>query len=802
MKTHFLIAFRNIAKNRVNSLITIFGLSVAIACLLLIWLYVAQEYSYNSFHEHKDRIFRVNYALRSADGENSKDVLLDPKLSQILKDKVPQIKRSAAYRIAHGPTLIFANKNFEQDVSIVGQDFFEMFSFELLIGNKTTLFNHPDEIVITAALAEKFRAVLSCAPEELIGKPVFFMNTGDVPFSIAGIIENPPKNSTIQFDALISYEYENTFPQSNNAFGNSTIFIETDRPGNNEAIEKEVVSALNSYYEGLLETLTSERRILSASDGFMPYIVSLKDVYIEGITYDYERSASKTNLHILSAIGILILIIACSNFILLSLGMSVKKQREVGVRKTFGANNGQIFGLFFIENLVVTVIAFGFGILLLIAFLPVFNDLAQNEIYLELIDVKSATGFLLGCALLIALSISASPVAKLVKLHTQSSTIKVQETRKSSLIGGFITSQYCLSIILIILAFCVVRQTNYMKNKSLGFSSDHIINMRIYHLFPRERIRLRDKLAAEPGIVDLTMTDRNYVSGSSTEGFRNRRGEIISARLLKVDAHYIPTLGLELVQGENFTEENVQDGDRSIIINEKLLNQLELQGTAIGQKIPFAGGNFTIIGVVRDFHFDSMKEEIAPLALYAFTDIGNSYNFMFIRYDPAQLHDVMPTIENAWNEIAPDKTLDIRFWDEQLEERYQSEERWSGIIAYAAIIAVTLSSLGLLGLTIMALNRKVKEIGIRKVNGARVIEMVTMLNKDFVKWVAIAFLIASPIAWYVMNKWLENFAYKTELSWWIFALAGFLALGIALLTVSWQSWKAATRNPVEALRYE
>ncbi|HKI90006.1 MAG TPA: FtsX-like permease family protein, partial [Draconibacterium sp.] len=327
----------------------------------------------------------------------------------------------------------------------------------------------------------------------------------------------------------------------------------------------------------------------------------------------------------------------------------------------------------------------------------------------------------------------------------------------------------------------------------------NIIDIRTYHLTNSEKLTLRDQLKSYPGIVNLTLTDRDYTGARSSNGIKKSGGENITTRILNVDNNYIPTLKLNLIKGENFTEIS---GEKSIIVNQRLLAALDIEDNPIGSTVMMDGENYRIVGVVKDFHYDSMKEEIMPLILKPRTIKGDRGNFIFLRYHPKQLAKLLPFIKRSWKEIIPDKELDLNFWDEQLNNRYQLEEQWSKIIGYAAIIAIIISSLGLFGLTLMTVNTRKKEIGIRKINGARVSEVMTLLNKDFVKWVVISFVLTTPIAYYAVTKWLENFAYKTTLSWWIFALAGLLALGIALLTVSWQSWRAATRNPVEALRYE
>jgi putative ABC transport system permease protein len=800
MRYNILIAVRNILKNKINSFITVIGLSVATACLLLIYLYVTQELGYNSFHSNKDRIFRVNYLIGHADGTKVSSIYLDPKLSEIIKNKAPQVKSCTAYRNAHNPIMKFENQNFEENIYITEQDFFRIFSFKMIIGNKDRIFENPGQIVITARLADKFAAVDSCKREELIGKPVFFMNTGEQPFIISGIMEDVPKNSSLQFDALIPYTYETAFNYSNNMFGNSSLFYEVDRHENIQIAEEQISNIIREHYSNLLQDQKSRNILMNSNEAFTPFALPITDTYLSNVNTDYELNNNKVSLYILSGIGALILIIACSNFILLSLGKSFNKEHEVGIRKTMGAGNINIFTLFFTESLVLTSVSVLLGAELCFLFFPVFNEMAQNGIYPGLIKLPHVSVFVIACTLFIVMSTSFFPILRLTGIQPNQSAKKLIQGKKVDITGIFVTIQYGLSIVLIILTIAIVHQTNYMKHKDLGFSSQNIIDVRVYHIGNNDKLALRDRLKSYPGIIDLTLTDRDFIDGRGNNRIKNKNGEFILTRILNVDKNFIPTLNLTIIRGENFTDAFQEN--QSVFVNEKLLAHLGLKDEAVGQVIQMDGKNLRIQGVVQDFHFDSMKEEIEPLMLVLRTNTGDRGNFLFIKYRPDQSGGVIQLVRESWKDIAPGKELYLKFWDEQLNQRYKTEEKWSKIIGYASLVAIIISSLGLLGLTLMAVNRRFKEIGIRRINGAREREVMGMLNKTFLKWVAIAFIIACPIAWYIMYKWLENFAYKAKLSWWIFALAGIIAFGIAILTVSWQSWKTATRNPVEALRYE
>ncbi|WP_081782401.1 ABC transporter permease [Prolixibacter bellariivorans] len=590
------------------------------------------------------------------------------------------------------------------------------------------------------------------------------------------------------------------FSTSNNYFGNSTIFYQTNGNNNITNTEAQVSSVVKTYYQGMIDVLESHKALTDADD-FQPFMIALKDTHLNKVQSDYETNNNKASLYILSAIGLLILIIACSNFIMLSLGQAFKKVGEVGIRYMLGARRTSIFGIFFSENLILSITAFVLGVIIFVLFLPTFKNLAPNEIYTSLINIPRVVLFVIGCLLLIAFSTSIIPVLKLNNIQPNLlSSKKLKLGKGNGITQLFVTLQYGLSILLIILTILVVHQINYMKYKNLGFSSKNIIDLRIFQLTNSEKLALRDRLNSNPDIINLTLTDRDYMGGRSSDAVIKDNGDWVDTRILNVDNNYIPTLGLKLIRGENFRESNLNS--KSVIVNEKLLADLGKKEDPIGNTIRMSGTVYQIIGVVKNFHYDSMEDEIMPLMLRPKTYNGERGNFMLLRYQPQQLASLLPFIRNTWEKIIPGKELDLNFWDEQLNNRYQSEEQWSQIIGYAAIIAIIISSLGLFGLTLLTVNTRTKEIGIRKINGAKIGEVMAMLNKDFVKWVVIAFIMATPMAYYVGRKWLQNFAYKTDLSWWIFALAGILALGIALLTVSWQSWKAATRNPVEALRYE
>jgi putative ABC transport system permease protein len=385
---------------------------------------------------------------------------------------------------------------------------------------------------------------------------------------------------------------------------------------------------------------------------------------------------------------------------MLSLSQAFKKVGEVGIRKAIGARPVNIFSLFFTENIILTFTALAIGAFLCTLLLPIFNQLAYSEIYTGIINIPQIVVFVALILSIVVLTTSLIPFLKLTKIQPNLLLSKnLKSGNRNSIIQLFVTLQYVLSIILIISTISIVRQTNYMKYKDLGFSAENIIDLRIYHLDDNQKIALRDEFRNNAGIVNFTLTDRNYIGGRSDNFIKNKEGELSQTRLLSVDHNYISTLNLKLTQGENFAE--TSSSSQSIIINEKLLLFLGFKEDAIGQSLSMDGKNYRITGVVKDFHYDSMKEEIQPLLLLPRTEESKRGKFIFIKYNSAQLSQLIPFIQKTWKRIAPDKELDFKLWDEQLNKRYQSEERWSQIIGYAAIIAIIISSLGLFGLTLI-----------------------------------------------------------------------------------------------------
>ncbi len=803
MRVDLIYAIRNIRKNGVNSIITAVGLSVAIAVSLVLYLFISQQYKINDFHANGEKLYRLNYSVKYIDFFNQ-DVRVEPDLVDKLKENFPQIEKSCEYRSAFEQQLRFGMRYFDTDMAYASHDFFDMFTFPLIVGGGEKLFEAPYEIILTQSMAEKLSPGIEDYSELLEQGIEFPVAYGKRVFTIVGVMEDLPKNSSIHFEAIVSGKSGRNFGGCDNYFGYTSVYYQLYDNANPTVVEESVVAYLKDYYQDRVERMQGDNQLIVGPTAFEPFILPLKEVYLSGrISNCFERKTDKNRFFILIAISALILLIACSNYTLLSLGQYLKRIGDIGIRKAMGAKPINIFALFFSEGLILTITALILGGMLCVLIIPAFEDLTDQELFVSTINIPRIVGFVVLLVLSIVVLSSIIPVVVFSKVSPhQVAGNKLNIGNKNRLSQIFVSVQYSISIILIILTFFIVRQSNHMKNQPLGFETKNVLDIHIFKLENDNKILLKERLSRHPGVMSLTLTSRDFMNGSSNNYINKGNGQQINVWRFKVDEDYIPTIGLKLIDGKNFTKEDVRIGSHSAIVNQSFVEAYEVQDDPIGASFRFFGGSYRIVGVVEDYHYFGLRNKIQPAALLARTDMGNPYMNLMVKFDPDQIKDFMAYLQETYEEVAPGKTLDYEFWDEVIGQRYEVEEIWSSIIGFSSAIAIIISTLGLFGLTILLINQRFKEIGIRKVNGARPWEIQSMIAKSFVGWLIGSLIIAIPVSYYIVTKWLALFAYKVDVSWWLFVIAGALALVVALLTVSYHSWRAARKNPVEALRYE
>jgi len=786
MVRHFLFTYgRNVIGNKHNAVVNYLGLSLAIAVILLLFLFVKNELTYDKFHADSDRIYRLTTTLSTPGGEYHV-AFANTAFAYKLRDELGEIEniacvsKSVSYQVKRGDQIFREN-----DVRFSTPNVFELFSYKIINGSPGKILTEPNTAVLTETLSKKL-----FNKKDPIGETVLF---NDMVYTVTGIIKDLPDNTDLKFTALLASPVNGS--EDIMAWNDYFSYILV-KDKNSPDLQNKIDRIAESTYKPLF---AKNNLKLTRTYKIQP----LTKVHFDTSYLADTPKGNKTTVYIFLCIACLILIIACINYINLNLARAVTRCKEFTIRKITGAGKTNIIVQLLGESVLNTFVSLLFSIFLVWLFLPVFNRLADTKFDAQIFFSVPVILSALIIVFVIGIVSGIYPAAYIFRFAK--STANPQDNLKMGFSGiskGLITFQFVLSIAMICVIIGVNKQIKHMQSYDLGFNKEQILAIDLNaiknssgNLNPlKQELSTSFLLATGGGGTQL---------GSSGEGswmrplyeLKNEDGQDVQfiLNMPEVDDNYLKLFGIELREGRNFSIDRPADYDESIIINEAYAKIMGWD-TPLDKKM-FNDSKLRVVGVVSDFHFASLHNKIEPLA-FRFNDKNPSY--LFVKAPPAQID----YIKTVWRKYFKDALFEYQFVDANFEKQYQKDEKQKAIFGYLSFIAIFISCLGLFGLSSFFITRRIKEIGIRKVNGAKISEVLFMLNKDFVKWVAIAFVIAIPVAWYALNKWLESFAYKTNLSWWIFALAGLLALGIALLTVSWQSWKAATRNPVDALRYE
>ena len=677
---------------------------------------------------------------------------------------------------------------FTEKITYTDADFFKMFSFKLLKTNTDQVLRNKNSIVISENIAKKY-----FGEDEPLGKRISINRSGQFhDFIVSGVIENVPENSSIQYDILLSFEKLKDFVNES-YFTNWGLFsvctyVQLNAPSHAEGI--------NSKLPNLIEKYVGKSRAKY-------YLQPLKDIHFgASVQATMTPTSSITYSYILGGIALLILLIACFNFMNISTALSSMRYKEIGLRKVIGAMRSQIIIQFCCEALVLTMVAFIFGFFLAKLFLPTFNLLAGKTLT---IDYFANYFLFIGAIVFIffvGLFSSIFPVLFLSK-HQPAEAFQGRQTigGKSFFSRALVTIQFGLAIFMIVCTLIMSHQLNYLKTQNPGFNSEQIIVIPFHGGDSQHTLdNYRTELNQYSSIINITGADA-YAGGGFNGAVAEKGDASYSINISRIDYNYLETFGMTLKSGRDFSKYFTSDIATAIIVNEAFVNKLGWQ-SAIGNKlkIKWIGGEVEVIGVIKDFHYASLHEEIAPLVFYVDPEVAIEY--IFVKIAPEDIPATIALLKDKWQELAPNQPFNYSFLDQKFAQLYRSEERWSTIVKYSSMSAIFIACFGLFGLSALVIAKRTKEIGIRKVLGASVAGIILLLSKEFSKWVLLANIFAWPIAWYAMNKWLQNFAYRINIGWWPFLLAGVLVLVIALLTVSYQAIRAALANPVESLRYE
>lgn len=797
------LALRNLIKQRFRSLINILGLGFGIACCILIYIYTRMELSFNDFHENKRNIYRVYYSFIEAAGDKRFSSFLPYGLSSGFAEKIPGVEKSCGLRSAEA-WIGSGEELFNENVGFTDSSFFDIFTFRMLAGDRISPLNHPQSLVLTKTVADKFFGDSIDNYNQIIGKSILFPQPAPNDFIITAVLDDPPENNSFRWTVLVPYANSRYYPQCNNPFGNTSVYVLLNPESNIQEIEKTAQTLMETYHGERIEQLVHYGYLADVENNFNYLLQPLNELYLHSVDFPgcYETTSNMRIIYILTSIAVLILLIACFNYVMLTIASTMNRMKDLGMMNVVGAQRGQIIRHFISESFILTFISLFLGIILAEQLLPVFNQLADMDLTFTLYHEWENIVFLILLLLFIVFATSLYVGVFILRKNQPLKFLRREPLtlKRHRFARYFVILQYLITIILLICSGVIIKQLHYMLQRDVGFKEENIIVLNVD--FPYQKVlTLKDRLQQYSHIVDVSMSDRNFISGRSSDDLKNKKGELVETRFLRIDYDYLETFGIELIDGRNFTASEPREDNQNVIVNETFVKAFGLE-SPVGEIITVQHEKLeaTIIGVVRDFHFDSMHEEVKPVMLIVFP--FNSIWAVFVRIDGQDIPAALEQIKKAWDEVVPEYTIDYSFLSDMLDEQYNNEDRWSRITAYAAAIAIFLSCLGLLGISSLLVARRLKEVGIRKANGASAWKVVLLLNRDILKWVIISFIIACPSAWFIMNRWLQDFDYRTNIAWWIFALAGLATLVIALLTVSWQTWKAARRNPVETLRYE
>ncbi|SFC10352.1 ABC transporter permease [Spirosoma endophyticum] len=786
LRNYIKIAWRNLANNKAFSFINIVGLSLGMVCSLIIYLWVQDERKYDKFHANGDRLYRVIVNSIEKTGEISNSFENSPGvLSGILKKEIPEISHAATITWENKDRMRVGTKATNEKGRIVGADFFEMFSFPLLKGNPRTIFAAPNSLVISQRLANKYFGFA-----DPIGKLIRLNEKDD--YVVSGVFATVPANSSIKFDYVRSFE---SFAKNNpwivdgwSDFGPSTVVMLRS-----DASLEKVNAKIRRFLTQHDKTVTD--KTLSLQPYRDQYLYSRFENGIPvGGRIEYVR--------LFSVVALFVLLIACINFVNLATARSVKRAKEIGIRKVVGAAKAYLVGQFMGESLLMTLIAASLSILLSFLLLPTFNSITGKTIEIPL-DTPAFVGKL---TILVTITTLLSGIypALFLSSFNPVNVLKGSFSTKPGIATfrkGLVVFQFTLSLALIIGALVVYQQMNYIQTKNIGLSRENVLYIKLEGELGKKYESFKQTVLQSNTIEHITTINTIPTDvGNATSDLiwtTKKPTDKFSIWLMGASYDFAKTLNIKLKEGRSFSPAFRTD-TAGFLLNEVAAERMHLKNP-IGQPIDLWGKKGTVIGLMKNFHMQSLHRTIEPLIVYFEPQPRGN---IVARIQAGKTQQALLILQKAHKEINPAYPFSYEFADDAFRQQYKSETIIRELATCFAVLAILISCLGLFGLAAFTAEQRTKEIGVRKVLGASVSSIITLLSTDFLKLVLLAIVIASPIAWWIMDKWLQDFAYKTELSWWIFALSGLLAVGIALLTVSFQSVKAALTNPVKSLRSE
>jgi len=815
-RNYFKVAIRSLFKRKGYAAINILGLSIGMAVCLLIVLFIRSELSFDQSQVNGDHIYRM-VVERKYPGRSTSYSIIPQSYAAAVKQECPEVQEAVRlYNFIGGGSfqLRYEDRKFEEKrVFFVDSNFFRVFSSKIISGDIITALNKPRAVVLTETTAKKYFGTT----DGVVGKLLQPEGDNAEPFQVTAVCADWPENSHFVFDLLITTAGNPNFYRENFVNFAAHTYLLLNPNSSYQSVEARFPQVIQKYAVGNIERQFAMpyKQFSEAGNGYIYYLQPLKKIHlISHLEAELRPNGSQQAVYIFSIVAVFILILACINFINLATARSTERAKEVGIRKTFGSEKKSLITQFLTESILLSLVSMIFAALFVYLLLPLFNQLSGKELALQDLASPVNIGLLILITLLIGLVAGIYPAFVLSSFRP---IVVLKGKFKSTSYGmllrnGLVVFQFSISVILIICTIIVNSQMRYMTSDQLGFTKDHVIIIQRTDLLADKTKSFKNELLKIPGIEKIS-------GASSLPGVQNffgvswlKQGATVPmvGRGIFTDDYHAETLGLQIIEGRYFSKDFPTDS-LAIVLNERAVMELGLEkavGTRLTSPDQFFNGQdgtpytYTVIGVVKDFHYQSLHKPITPLVFTNATRFNDVLGMTAVRVKAGNFKEAVQSIESKWKEFVKDRPFQYAFLDKTVEEQYLAEATSQKIFSFFSSLAIFIACIGLLGLAAYATQQRMREISIRKVLGASAGNIVQMLSKDFMKLVLVAALIAFPVAWFFMHKWLEDFAYRIDISLWVFALAGFLAVLIALLTISFQAIKAAVSNPVRTLRAE
>ncbi|MEO8822194.1 MAG: ABC transporter permease [Ginsengibacter sp.] len=804
-KNYFKTAWRSLIKNRAFSFINIAGLSIGISICFIIMMYVQNELSFDKFNKNADQIVRIVFKADINGGKiNEANVM--PPVAQAMKNDYPEVQDATRLQAAGAPKITYKDKSFNEDeMAFVDPNFFNIFTLPLIEGDAKTALQQPNTIIITKAIAKKY-----FGNEDPVGKTLVFPDNKNASFKVTGVINKVPENSHFRFDLFASMAGLDDAKSDSWMGSNYFTYLLLKKGADYKKLESKLPGMVEKYMGPQIQQNMglSLKQFITKGNHLGFSLQPLTSIHLHSHSnFELSPSGNSTYVYVFGAIAIFMLLIACINFINLSTASASKRAKEVGVRKVIGSRKIQLIKQFLFESALLVGIALLISIVLVQLALPVFNDLSGKNLSLSF-NIKIVASFV-GLGLLVSMIAGVYPAFYLSSFKPIE-VLKGKFTSANKSFGlrsSLVVFQFFISVALIIGTIVVWQQMRFIQNKNLGYDKEQLLSLPNSYVLGKNEEVYKQEMLQDPRIINATVSAYKPAgpSGSNNtlvypEGHDN---EMMRTLEYHVDENYIPTFEMKMASGRNFSK-NFTTDSTAMIINETAAKAFGWNvQTAIGKKI-VRGNNssgkdkpFHVIGVVKDFNFQSLHQAITPLLMTLEPTSGLTF-----KVKTTDIKGLLATMKSKWDQFNTGESFYFNFMDDLYNKTYAAEQNTGTILNIFALLTIFVACLGLFGLATYTAEQRTKEIGIRKVLGASVTSVTKMLSKDFLKLVFISCLVAFPLSWWAMNKWLQSFAYRINIGWWIFAVAGITAILIALITVSFQAIKAAIANPVESLRSE